>query len=409
MAKGYTPSSATLEKYADVLVNFGLGGGKGIKKGDVVCINGSEATKPLFLAVRNAILEAGGHVIMQYQPEGEGRYNLSRDFFERASDAQLDHFPAKYMRGLVDEMDHLLFILGDNSPHALKGIDPKKVMRRGASRKPFMDWRNEKEHAGKFSWCIALYGTEAMAREAKMPIKEYWQQIINACFLNEANPITKWKEVYRGMEIYRQRLNRLSPQVDRLHIEGPDVDLWITLGEKRQWLCGRGANIPSFEIFTSPDWRGTEGWIRFSVPLYRDGNYADGIQLWFKKGKIVKATAKKGEAFLKQMVAMPGADQIGEFSLTDKRHSRITKFMAETLYDENIGGSQGNTHIAVGSSFADAYTGDPSTLTAKDKKKMGFNDSSVHTDMFSTTRRTVTAHLKGGTTKVIYNDGQFVL
>jgi aminopeptidase len=248
-----------------------------------------------------------------------------------------------------------------------------------------------------------------MAKEARMPLKEYWGEIINACFLNEQDPIAKWKETYRGMEKYRQRLNKLSPNIDRLHIKSEDIDLWIKLGEKRQWLSGRGCNIPSFEIFTSPDWRGTEGWIRFDMPLYRDGNYADGIELWFKDGRIVKARAKVGEKFIKEMIATPGADKVGEFSLTDKRHSRIKKFMAETLYDENFGGKYGNTHIAIGSSFGDAYTGDPSKLTQKDRERLGYNDSSVHTDMFSTSKRTVTAHLKSGKTKVIYKDGQFIL
>ncbi len=407
--KIYTPSKVVIDRYADVLVNFALGGGKGIKEGDVVVINGSESTRPLFLAVRNKVLEAGGHVIMQYQPEGEGRYNLSRDFFERAKDHQLDHFPAKYMRGLVDEMDHLLFILGDNHPHSLKGVDPRRVMRRGASRKQFMDWRNEKEHAGKFTWSIALWGTPAMAKEAKMSIREYCRQIEKACFLNEKSPIAKWKQTYREMEKYRRKLTELSPRIDRLHVVGPDIDLWIKLGEKRKWLCCSGRNIPSFEIFTSPDWRGTEGHIRFNQPLYRYGNYANGIELWFKGGHIVKVKAKTGEKFLKQMIATPGADKIGEFSLTDSRHSRITKFMAETLYDENMGGPQGNTHIAVGSAYADTYTGDPSKLSARDKARLGFNDSSVHTDKFSTARRTVTAHLRNDSQRVIYRNGRFVL
>jgi len=409
MAKEYRPSDVVIERYADVLVNFALGGGKGIKKGDVVCLVGSESTKPLYLAVRNAILDAGGHVIMHYQPEGEGRYNMSREFFERAKDHQLDHFPHHYMRGLINQIDHLLFILGDNHPHALKGIDPRKVMRRSATRKPFMDWRNQKEHAGKFHWSLALYGTPAMAKEARMSIQEYWKQIINACFLDQPDPIARWKSTYREMEKYRRKLNLLTPQVEQLHVEGPDADLWIKLGEKRKWLSGNGHNIPSFELFTSPDRRGTTGWIRFSVPLYRDGNYADGIQLWFKDGKVVKVKAKTGEKWLKQMIDTPGADMVGEFSLTDKRHSRITKFMAETLYDENIGGPQGNTHIAVGSAYADCYAGDVSKLSKKDKERLGYNDSVVHTDMFSTARRAVTAHLKGGKTKVIYKDGQFVL
>lgn len=109
------------------------------------------------------------------------------------------------------------------------------------------------------------------------------------------------------------------------------------------------------------------------------------------------------------MIATPNADKIGEYSLTDSRHSRITKFMAETLYDENVGGPQGNTHLAVGMSYKDTYAGDPSTLNKNLSAKLGFNDSSVHTDIISTTRRIVTAHMKNGTQKVIYKDGRFVL
>jgi aminopeptidase len=83
--------------------------------------------------------------------------------------------------------------------------------------------------------------------------------------------------------------------------------------------------------------------------------------------------------------------------------------MAETLFDENMGGPQGNTHLALGASYPDTYAGDVSKLTAKQKVALGFNDSSVHTDIISTTRRTVTAHLRGGKTKVIYHNGRFTL
>ncbi|QQG37678.1 MAG: aminopeptidase [Candidatus Kaiserbacteria bacterium] len=410
----YKPSRKILERYADVLVNFALNMGKGIRKGDVVRVSGNESCKPLYVAICNAIVKSGGHVVGHYSPDdeqGDKRRNESftRYFYEHASDEQLDFFPAKYLKGLIDQIDHSLFILSDADMHALDGIDPKKIMRRGVALKPFMDWRNEKQHKGKFTWTLGMYGTPAMAKEAGLSEKEYWNQIIKACFLDQKDPIKKWKEVYREIERYKLALNKLSPKIDRLHAVGPDMDLWIALGEKRQWLAGRGFNMPSFEIFTSPDWRGTEGWIRFNQPLYRYGSKVTGIQLWFKKGKVVKATAKTNEKLLKQMVATPGADQIGEYSLTDRRHSRITKFMAETLFDENMGGPFGNTHIAVGMSYKDTFSGDVSKLTKAQAKKLGFNDSSVHTDMISTTRRTVTAHLKDGSMKVIYKDGKFVL
>ncbi len=413
-SKPYLPSDTILKKYADVLVNFALGGGKGIKKGDVVRVSCSESAKPLYIAVCNAIVDAGGHVIAHYGPDdehGDKRRNISvsRHFYEHAKPHQLDFFPKKYLKGLVDEMDHSLFILAEKDPHALKGVDGKKIMRRGLALKPFMDWRHEKEWNNKFTWTIALYGTPAMAREAGLSEKEYWNQIIKACFLDEKDPIAKWKSVYRDIEKYRSRLNKLSPKIDRLHAVGEDMDIWYTLGEKRAWHAGSGRNIPSFEIFTSPDWRGTNGWIRVNQPLYRYSNKITGIQLWFKDGKVVKSSAKTNEKLLKEMIATEGADKIGEYSLTDRRHSRITKFMAETLFDENMGGRYGNSHIALGMSYRDTYAGDVSKLTDKEAKRLGFNDSSVHTDVVSTTDRTVTAHLKDGSTKVIYKDGKFVL
>jgi len=414
MTMSYMPSEKILKNYADVLVNFALGGGKGINKGDVVRVSCSESAKPLYIAVCNAIVDSGGHVISNYGPDdehGDKRRNISvsRHFYEHAKPHQLDFFPKKYLKGLVDEMDHSLFILAEKDPHALKGVDGKKIMRRGLALKPFMDWRHEKEWNNKFTWTIALYGTPAMAKEAGLSEKEYWDQIIKACFLDEKNPIAKWKGVYRDIEKYRSRMNKLSPCVDRLHAVGPDMDLWIKLGEKRSWLAGSGRNIPSFEIFTSPDWRGTNGWIKFNQPLYRYSNKITGIELEFKDGLVVKSKAKTNEKLLKEMIATKGANRIGEYSLTDKRHSRITKFMAETLFDENMGGPCGNTHLALGMSYRDTFAGDVSKLTRKQAEALGFNDSSVHTDIISTTRRTVTAHLKSGKTKVIYKDGKFVL
>jgi len=410
MQKPYTPSEKILKNYADVLVNFALGGGKGIKKGEVVYLSAPECAKSLFMEIRNAVLRAGGHVIVNYVPgSNSDKRSVAREFYEIASDEQLDWFPEKYVRGLVETITHAVHIIGEVNKKELEGIDPKRIMRRGVAWKKFRDWENEKEMKGKFFWTIALYGTPAMAKEAGLSEKEYWAEIIKACFLDKKNPIQEWKNVYKDIEKYRSRLNKLSPKIEKLHVKGADADLWITLGERRQWLAGSGRNIPSFEIFTSPDWRGTNGWIRFNQPLYRYGAKITGIELVWKNGRVVKATAKTNEKLLKQMIATKDADKMGEYSLTDKRHSRITKFMAETLFDENIGGPQGNTHLAVGMSYKDTYNGNLKTFTKAQAKKLGYNDSSVHTDIISTTKRTVTAHLKDGSTKVIYDNGQFVL
>lgn len=161
-------------------------------------------------------------------------------------------------------------------------------------------------------------------------------------------------------------------------------------------------------MFISPDWRGTTGYINFTVPLFRYGSQIDGISLTFAEGKVIKASAAHNEELLHQMIATENADKVGEFSLTDKRFSKITHFMGETLYDENIGGPHGNSHIALGKAYKDSYIGDDiADLTDEQRAAMGYNDSAVHSDMIHTADRTVTATLMDGSEIVIYQDGQF--
>lgn len=401
----YTPSAKILENYANVLVNYALGGGKGIKKGDVVYVWAKECTKPLYVAVCEAIWKSGGHVIDGYTTNETARRGHSTDFYQNASDEQLDFFADKYWKGMVEQIDHQLAILGEADLHGMKGIDSGKVTRHAKAFKPYMDWRDAKENAGKLTWTLGLYGTEAMAQEANMSIEDYWRQIVKACFLDEVDPIAKWKEVSGQIKQFVDKLNAL--QVVSLQVVSRDCDLTIAMGKNRKWNGGGGRNIPSFEIFTSPDWRGINGWIRFNQPLYRYGRLITGIELKFSQGRVIESKAKTNEAALRQMIATENADKVGEFSLTDNRHSRIDRFMAETLYDENMGGEFGNTHIALGSSYHDCYDGDMTTMTKQDWEALGFNDSSVHTDMFSTVNRTVTAMLIDGSKQIIYKDGQF--
>jgi aminopeptidase len=403
----YIPPQEILERYASVLIDFALGGGRGVQPGEVVRVVSPESAKPLYAALNRTVWRAGGHVIGAYQPDDDQDANLARDFYRSASVEQLEHFPALYTRGLIDEIDHQVTVIAPSDPRSLDGVDPARIMRRGEALRPLLDWRGEKENAGRFTWTLGLYGTPGMANEAGMGVEEYWEQIVHACFLDSEEPLARWREVGQRLDETRQRLDAL--EIERLHVEGEDVDLWVSIGEQRRWLGGRGRNIPSFELFTSPDWRGTEGWIYCNQPLYRYGSLVKGIRLAFVDGRVTEATAEENEPVLKEMIATEGADRVGEFSLTDRRFSRITRFMAQTLYDENVGGSFGNTHIAVGRSYQDAYAGDPALVSAEEWQRLGFNSSSVHTDIVSTTDRVVTASLRGGAERVIYRDGQFQL
>jgi aminopeptidase len=132
------------------------------------------------------------------------------------------------------------------------------------------------------------------------------------------------------------------------------------------------------------------------------------VRLVFRKGRVVYASAGEGERFLKNQLALDsGAAKVGEFSLTDRRFSRITHFMANTLFDENYGGAYGNCHIALGASYNNTYSGNPRRLSASLKAGLGFNDSALHWDFVNTESNRVTANLADGSRLTIYEDGEF--
>ena len=275
----YEVPSEYLKRYGDLLVNYALGGGDGIRAGDVVGVRGPESAKPLYAEVCRAVWRSGGHVVHDYRPDSDASVNLMRDFFELASPGQLNWFPEAYHRGEVESLDHLAFIFCEHDPHALADVDPGKIMARQSSFAPLMQWQDAKEAAGGFTWTIGLYPTEAMAAEAQLTLEQYWNEIVKACFLDDPDPKLRWREVAEQIDTFTGWLNALP--IGRLHVHGPDADLWLTLGERRRWVGGSGRNIPSFECYTSPDWRGTEGWIRFSEPLYTHGSLIKGVRLEF--------------------------------------------------------------------------------------------------------------------------------
>ena len=239
-----------------------------------------------------------------------------------------------------------------------------------------------------------------------MTNREYAAQVTGACFLRETDPVAKWRALYEEANAIKNWLNALP--VSRLRIESDNVDLTVTPGESRRWLGLSGHNIPSFEIFTSPDWRGTSGRYFADQPSYRSGNYVHGVRLTFKDGQVTDIAADQGEEFVRKQLAMDaGASRLGEFSLTDRRFSKIDRFMANTLYDENFGGPNGNCHVAVGSSYSDTFAGDPAELTTERKIQLGYNDSALHWDLVNTEPKRVRAHLADGREVTIYDNGQF--
>lgn len=398
----YQPPKKILAAYANLLVNFALNSGEGVRPGEVVQVAVPDVAKDLGLELQNALLKAGAHPLMRLIPTG-----FDKDFYTLANDEQLNFFPREFSRAKKDLLDHQIGIIADPDPFELAEINPQKIMQARNSKKPYRDWLVDKENKGQFTWTIALWAVEAKAKEVGLTLEGYWEQIIKACYLDKEDPVAEWKKIATMQEEIKKKLNEMK--IEFVKVEGEDVDLKVKIGTDRIWNGGSGRNIPSFEIFTSPDWRGVEGWIKFNEPLYRYGNLIEDVYLKIEEGLVVEAKAKKGNKFLQEMLKTKNANKIGEFSLTDKRMSRITHPMAETLFDENIGGKFGNSHLAIGMAYKDCYRGNPDEVTDEEWEEMGFNDSAEHTDIVTTTDRTVTAFMKNGEKKVIYKDGRFII
>lgn len=391
-----------LEKYADALV-WGLTTARKqpFKKYDNVLLRCDLEARELGEIVYRKLVQRRLNVIFNFLPSPA----IERGFYE-FSDERQRALLGSWDTELYRNLNGYVYINAPASLTNLKGIDTKRQSQVAIARKPLFRIRDEREEKGKFSWTLCTYPTAELAKQAKLSIKEYAAQIAKACYLNEPSPAKKWGQIYKDTVAIKKWINGLG--IDVIRTESASMDFEVKLGEKRKFLGVSGHNIPSFEIFTSPDWRGTRGVYYANLPTFRGGNYIEKIKLEFKDGRAVKISAAKGEDYVKKIMATDkGAAQLGEYSLTDKRFSKIDRFMADILFDENHGGRHGNCHVAIGNAYTDTYTGDAAKLTKEAKVKLGYNDSAVHWDMINTEDKKVTATLKSGKKVTLYEKGQF--
>ncbi len=391
-----------IEKYADVLL-WGLQTSrKGkFKSKDIILIRYELDAMRIAERLQSKILDVGMHPILRLGLTS----NMERIFFEKANNNQLVFQPPGE-KELFERLNGSIYVHAPQSLKHLSDIDPGKIGKAAVSRKPLRDILDKREEIGMFGWTLCVLPTPELAKQAKLTMRQYTNQMIKACYLDNDDPVQEWKTIYKQAVALKKWMN--SMEVAYYHVESNSTDLRITPGQHRKWIGLSGHNIPSFEIFLSPDWRGTQGVYVANQPSFRSGNYVKGLRLEFKKGKAVNIEAEEGKDFVIKQVAMDkGACRIGEFSLTDKRFSKIDKFMANTLFDENYGGRYGNCHIALGASYSDTYNGNPAELTPERKRQLGFNDSALHWDLVNTEKKTVTAHLLSGGKVIVYENGMF--
>ncbi|MGD8228446.1 MAG: aminopeptidase [Desulfobacteraceae bacterium] len=391
-----------MERYCDVLIwalNTARQGR--FEKNDVILIRYDLAAVRMAEILQAKVLDMGMNAI----PRMGLTWAMEQSFFEKANNRQLV-FLTPGEKELFSHLNGSVYLYAPGSLTHLRHIDPKRIGKAAVARKPLRDILDKRDERGKFGWSLCMVPTPALAKHAKLSKKQYTEQVIRACYLHKKDPVKEWQGIYKNAMGIKKWINKM--RVKHYHVESKNVDLKITPGKNRKWIGLSGHNIPSFEIFLSPDWRGTEGVYFANQPSFRSGNYVEGVRIEFRRGNAKRITAKKGKDFVVKQLSMdPGAKRVGEFSLTDKRFSKINKFMANTLYDENYGGRYGNCHVALGSSYANTYTGDTSRLTKENKKRLGFNDSALHWDLVNTEEKRVTAYLRSGKKTVIYENGMF--
>ena len=391
-----------LNNYADVLI-WGLKTARTqtYKKNDIVLVRYNLPALRLAEILQERLLVWG----MQPVTRLLATATMERTFYKMANDKQLV-FEAPGERELYANLNGSIFLYAPESLTHLQDIDSARIAKTMIARKPLKDIMFKREEDGKLGWTLCTLPTPQVAKHAGMSLRQYTGQVVKACYLNAKNPVAAWEKIFTNAQAIKKWLN--SMKIKAYRIESKSIDLTIAHGERRRWIGISGHNIPSFELFISPDWRGTEGVYYANQPSYRSGNLVKGVRLEFKKGSAVKADARMNADFVKKQLAMDaGACRVGEFSLTDIRFSKIDRFMADTLYDENYGGAFGNCHIAVGSSYSDTYAGNPAELTPQKKNALGFNDSALHWDLVNTEDKTVTAILANGKKTVIYEKGKF--
>ena len=393
-----------LERYARVLLwALEVSRGRPYGGGDLVALRYDPPAEPLAETVYESLVESGVMAVVRANRTAA----MDRAFYHKAKQRQLT-FIAPGEDEFHQALGGSIHLIAPQSLLHLADVDPKRIAAVARARRPLRDILEEREGRGEYGWTLCAHPTPELARAAGLSLEDYTAQIARACRLEAADPVARWRSVLADVNEVRRWLDAMD--IRSLRVESATTDLTVTPGEQRRWLSLTGHNIPSFETYLSPDWRGTEGVYTADLPSYRNGNIVRGVRLTFREGRVVAAEADDGQAFLTdQLNTDEGATRLGEFSLTDVRFSPIDTFMAMTLFDENHGGDHGNCHVALGSSYLSTFAGDPAALTPDRRDELGFNRSALHWDLVNTEPKTVTARLADGGSTVIYADGRFTL
>jgi aminopeptidase len=311
-----------------------------IREGELVIIEAPLVAEPLAVALYEAVLRCGAHPVIRTN------FDLASNIFMKyATDAQLEYV-TPMNEVMIDQMDVRYYIKAATNTKAATNVDPARITTFQKARKHIIERYKERENAGEIRWNICAWPTQAAAQEAEMSLLDYTEFVYKACGLDHEDPVAYWQEFKERQERY---IGWLAGK-ETVEVRGPGIDLSMSV-KGRTWInaCG-DANFPDGEIFTSPVEDSVNGTVEFNYPTNYGGRRIEGVRLVYRDGKVVEASAAKGEDYLlSQLDFDEGSRILGEFAIGT--NWGIQQFTGDTLFDEKIGGT---VHMAVGRGFHEA-------------------------------------------------------
>lgn len=373
-----------LEKLADVIVRYSTR----VRRGDVVGIQAEPGAMPLIEALYASVLRAGGHPF--WTPRSESLHEL---LLTEGSDEQIT-FVSPIDLHRVQTQDVHIGLWAEVNSRYLSRVDPARVAAQQSSRKPwfkvFMERaaRAQKGEPGGLRWCGTAYPTDGAAQDAEMSLRQYEEFVFRAGLLHLPDPVAAWEQVHDRQERVREYLQgkknlrfRVPAAAGAGGHDGTDLRVDVSKGV---WInCAGRENFPDGEVFAGPT--GVDGHVNYTYPAVYQGREVEGVRLEFKAGRVVNASAKKGEDFLIKMLDQDaGARNLGEIAIGT--NYAIREFSRNTLFDEKIGGT---FHAAVGAGYPESGSS---------------NESGLHWDMVCDLRAGGTIEADG---EVFHRDGKF--
>ena len=327
-------------KLAKLLVEYSIR----LKRNETVLIEAFDIPDQMTAALIRAARAAGGVPFAQVY-----HARVNRALALEASDRQLN-IMASHELARMKKMNAYIAMRGSHNITELADVPAEKMQLIGKKMRPVQDQRVKRT-----KWVVLRWPTPSMAQLAGMSTEAFEDFFFDVCTLD-----------YRKLKPGMKALKGLMERTDRVQIKGPGTDLNFSIKGIPAIICGGDRNIPDGEVFTAPVKDSVEGQLTFNAPTIYQGTAFDGIQLRFKRGKIVEASSNETEKLNKILDSDVGARYIGEFSLGF--NPRVFQPMRDILFDEKIAGS---FHFTPGQAYEEADNG---------------NRSQVHWDMVSIQR-----------------------